>query len=164
MSVTPPVNYIDETAELGELVRVWHFARVLQRVRLGNGVQIGGGAEIGRGSSIGVASRISAGVFLPPNSIIGKHVFIGPNVTFTDDKFPKVPLSPSDPPYDALPPTVEDYASIGAGAVILPGVRIGHHALIGAGAVITKDVEPHTVVHGLPSNTVSTRRTVDVEE
>ena len=156
MTVREPVNYIDETASIGTLVRVWWFARVLQDVVLGNGVQVGSGAEIGRGSTVGVGSRISAGVFLPPHSTIGKYVFIGPNTTFTDDRFPKVPMA-SDPPYQAMPPVIEDYAAIGAGVVILPGVTIGHHALVGAGSIITKDVAPYTIVRGLPSTTVTMR-------
>lgn len=147
-----PTAIVDPTAIFAdELTAVWHHALVLQRVRFGKACKVGSRSEVGRGSIIGDRTVISAGVFLPPNSIIGANVFIGPNATFTDDRYPKV-HTPGQPPYKAEPPIVEDHASIGAGAVILPGVRIGHHALIGAGSIITRNVEPHAIVRGQPSN------------
>lgn len=145
---------VDPTATFGDdLTRIWHFAVVLHHCRIGKSCSIGSRAEIGRGSIIGNRSRISAGVFLPPQSLIGESVFIGPNVTFTDDKRPCVPALDA-PPYHAEPPVVESHANIGAGAVILPGVTIGHHATVGAGAVITRDVAPYAIVRGQPSNIV----------
>lgn len=137
--------YIDPTSTMGEGSMVWHYARILAEVRIGKNVSIGGGAEIGRGTVIGDDSRISAGVFLPPNSVIGANVFIGPNATFTDDKHPRV-LKPGDPPYIAQPPVIHDFAAIGAGAVICPGVIIGEGARVAAGALVTKDVVPHGMV------------------
>jgi acetyltransferase-like isoleucine patch superfamily enzyme len=91
--------------------------------------------------------RIQHGAFLPNRARIGDRVFIGPNATFTDDRYPEV----NNPRYKAEPPIVEDDVAIGAGAVILPGVRIGRGALIGAGAVVTKDVPPSAVVVGNPA-------------
>ncbi len=151
---TPPGHFvtafIDASATLGDDSVVWHFARILADVRIGRGVSIGGGAEIGRGSVIGDDSRISAGVFLPPNSVVGKGVFIGPNATFTDDKHPRV-LKPGDPPYTAEPPIIHDFAAIGAGAVICPGITIGEGARVAAGAIVTKNVVPHGMVRGMPA-------------
>lgn len=145
--------WVDQSAKVGKDVKIWHYAVVLQDVTLGDGVSIGARSEIGRGSTIGARSRIGSGVFLPPNSIVGESVFIGPNVTCTDDKHPKVP-EPGDPPYDAKPPVIGDGAAIGAGAVILPGVRIGKHARIAAGAVVTKDVPAGMAVMGTPARIV----------
>ena len=142
--------FVDPSVRIGLDVRIWHYAVVLQDVTLGDGVSIGARSEIGRGSVIGAKSRIGSGVFLPPNSIVGESVFIGPNVTCTDDKHPKVP-EPGDPPYDAKPPVIGDGAAIGAGAVILPGVRIGKHARIAAGSVVTKDVPAGMAVMGTPA-------------
>lgn len=141
------VNYIDPTAKLGKNVKVWQFATVLQNVTLDDNVQVGACAEIGRGSYIGKNSRISHGVFLPPNSQVGENVFIGPSVTFTDDKNPVC----GNANYHAQPPILEDWAAIGAGAVILPGIRIGRGALVGAGAIVTKDVMSGATVKGNPA-------------
>ena len=145
--VRPYQNFIDPTAKLGKNVKVWQFASVLKDVVLEDNVQIGAGAEIGRGSIIGEGSRVGHGVFLPPNSKIGKNCFIGPSVTFTDDKNPVC----GNASYTAQPPTMEDWSSIGAGAVILPGITIGKGALVGAGAVVTRDVGEGMIVKGNPA-------------
>ncbi len=141
--------FVDPTVNIGRGVSIWHFARVMQDVVLGEGVSIGGGAEIGRGSTIGARSRISANVFLPPNATVGCDVFLGPGVVCTDDRHPRVP-QPGDPPYDAKPPVIEDNASVGAGAILLPGVRIGAGARVAAGAIVTKDVPPGYMIRGEP--------------
>lgn len=140
-------NFISEKAIIGKNTRVWHFSVILDDVVIGDDVNIGSGTEIGRGSVIGDLTRISAHVFLPPMSVIGKNVFIGPGAIFTDDKHPRA----NNISYDARPPVVGDFAAIGAGAVILPGVHIGNGAVVGAGAVVTKDVPEDGVVYGVPA-------------
>lgn len=142
-----PTSYIDGSAHVHYSVKVWHFAVILRGAEIGKNSSIGSHCEIGRGTKIGEATRISKGVFLPSNSVIGNNVFIGPNVTFTDDKYPRA----GNTSYDARPPIVEDGASIGAGAVILPGVRIGANSLVGAGAIVTKDVPRGEHVRGTPA-------------
>lgn len=143
-------RYIDATAIVPSttLAQCWHFCRILADVVMGEHCSVGGGTEIGRGSRIGDHSRIGANAFLPPNSRIGRYVFVGPGVVFTDDKHPRIP-APGDPPYDAQPPVVDDGASIGAGCVILPGVHIGAGARIAAGTVVTKDVPAGKTVRGV---------------
>lgn len=142
--------FVDPTCQLGRGVKVWHFAVVLAGCRLGDGVMIGSRTELGFRCIVGKDSRIGSGVYLPSDTVIGERVFIGPNVTCTDDRTPKVP-GPNDPPYTAQPPIIEHDAAIGAGAVLLPGVRIGHHARIGAGAIVTRDVPPHGHVRSEPA-------------
>lgn len=138
-----PINFIDPTAKIGEGSVVWHFAVVLADVVVGKSCSIGSGSEIGRGSMIGDYSRIGAHVFLPSNTILEERVFIGPGCVCTDDRFPRAGNNQS---YDAKPPYIESGASIGAGSVLLPGVRIGFGAMVGAGAIVTKDVPPHAHV------------------
>lgn len=140
-------NFIDPTARIGKGSKVWHFAVVMGQVCVGDDCSIGARAEIGRGSVIHNRSRISSGVFLPPFSRVGFGVFIGPNTTFTDDRYPKA----GNTGYKAEPPVVEDDASIGAGCVILPGVRIGARSLIGAGSVVTQNVPPDHILKGKPA-------------
>lgn len=142
-----PVNYISETAQIGAGTRVWHFAIILSGVAIGRDCSIGSHVEVGCGSTIGDRTRIGFGSFLPSNSQVGKDVFIGPGVVCCDDKFPRV----NNPGYEALPPVIGDGASIGAGAVLLPGVRIGAGAMVGAGAIVTQDVKPGTLVRCEPA-------------
>ena len=137
-------NFIDPTAVIGFGTKVWHFAVILADVRIGNDCSIGSNTEIGRGSSIGDCTRISSHVFLPAASTIRACVFIGPGTTFTDDRYPIA----GNFSYTAEPPIIDDHASIGAGCVILPGVHIGHHAIIGAGSTVTKDVPAYGKVYG----------------
>lgn len=132
---------------------IWHFATILGWVRIGTNVSIGAMSEIGRSTQIGDGSRISRGVFLPSHSFVGSNVFIGPNVSCSDDRYPRIP-EPGDPPYHAEPPIIEDGASIGIGAILLPGVRIGARSLVGAGAVVTEDVPPDSLYVGLPARNV----------
>jgi UDP-2-acetamido-3-amino-2,3-dideoxy-glucuronate N-acetyltransferase len=141
-------NYIDSTAIIGANVNVWHFAVVQAFARICDGVSIGSGAEIGKHSYIGNGSRIGAHAFLPAHTRIGENVFVGPNVTCTDDKHPVA----NNRNYKAQPPTIEDNAAIGAGAVILPGVHVGKGAMIGAGAIVTKNVAPNAIVRCEPAN------------
>ncbi|MCK4347314.1 MAG: N-acetyltransferase, partial [Thermoplasmatales archaeon] len=93
--------------------------------------------------------KIRPFVFIPSDVKIGNEVFISPGVIFTNDKYPKVKGE-----WKQLNTIVEDEVSIGAGAVVLPGVRIGRGAMVGAGAVVTKDVPSNAVVVGNPARVV----------
>ena len=117
--------------------------------------EIGDGVVIGRYTNIcggdvvvGENSRIQGFCFIPPGIEIGKYVFIGPGVIFTNTKYPRAYNQNRERPLKTI---IEDYASIGAGAIICPGVRIGSRSLVGAGAIVTKDVPPNMVVIGGPA-------------
>ena len=146
-----PTFFVSETAKIGQRVKIWHFAVILDGVVIGDDVSIGSGSEIGRDSLIGSGTRIGAHCFLPSGSIVGKNVFLGPGVICTDDKYPVV----NNPAYNAQPPVIEDWASIGAGAILLPGVRIASRALIGAGSVVCHDVGHHQIVCGEPARLIA---------
>lgn len=152
-------NFVDPSARFGKDTDVWHFAVVLANVLVGKNCSIGSHVEIGRGTTIGDNVRIGKGVFLPSSSIIGDNVFIGPGTIFCDDKYPKV----NNHRYHAQPPIVEHDASIGAGCVILPGIRIGSHSLIGAGSVVVEDVPPHSTVYGDSARLISQAQDLDLE-
>ena len=147
---TDPIVYepstIDPSVLVGENCTIWQYATICAEAVLGEGVVVGSHVWIGRHAQIGSFTRLQHGAFIPNRTIIGKGVFIGPNVTMTDDKYPKAGRL-----YRAEPPILDDDCSIGAGAVLLPGVRIGRGAMVGAGAVVTQDVAPFSIVTGIPA-------------
>ena len=126
---------------------VWAFSTIGDDVQTGAHCIIGSCCYIGKGSILGDHVHLNHGVFLPNGSCLGHRVFIGPNVTCTDDKHPRV----NNHNYHAEPPIIEDDVNIGAGAVILPGVRLGKGCTIGAGAVVTHDVPAGETWTGLPA-------------
>lgn len=141
---------VDPSAELGEGTVVWQWSHIMAGVKTGSHCSIGGHSEIGRDSRLGASVRIGFGVFLPNRTQVGDRVFIGPRVVATDDRYPRV----NHPRYRAEPPILEDDCAIGAGAVLLPGVRIGRGAMVGAGAVVTRSVAPYTTAYGNPARAV----------
>ena len=120
------------------------FNNIYGEPLIGSGTTIGSFCDIGP-CEIGRNCKIQSFVFIPSGVTIGEEVFIGPRVTFTNDKLP-----PSGGKHWGKT-FVGNHVSIGASVTILPGVTIGEHAVIGAGAVVTKDVEPFSVVVGVPA-------------
>jgi acetyltransferase-like isoleucine patch superfamily enzyme len=130
----------------GDNLQTGHGAMIREDNLIGNSVSIGTNATLEAGNRIGDGTRIHSGCFLE-NVTVGKNVFIAPNVVFTDDPHPPCPACTES----VRGAVVEDGAAIGANSTILPGVRIGEGALVGAGSVVTKDVEPGTIVAGNPA-------------
>jgi UDP-2-acetamido-3-amino-2,3-dideoxy-glucuronate N-acetyltransferase len=124
--------------------KIWHEELVnIYDSTIGENTKVASFVEIGD-SVIGRNCKIEAFAFIPPGSVIEDNVFIGPNVTLTNDRYP----SAKPKPWSREPVTVKRGASIGANCVVCPGVVIGENALIGAGSVISKDVLPCQVMHG----------------
>jgi len=136
-----------DTAYIGERTIIWYFSQVGDGAIIGDDCVIGSNCFIGFKSRLGNRVHVNHGSFLPNRSVVGDDVFIGPNVTFCDDKYPRS----GNKGYKAEPPIVENGASVGAGAIILPGVTLGWGCMIGAGAVVTEDVAPGMVVVGMPA-------------
>jgi acetyltransferase-like isoleucine patch superfamily enzyme len=138
---------ICETTKVGRGTRIWAFAHVLPGAVIGTDCNICDHVFIENDVVIGDRVTVKSGVQLWDGMRIGNDVFIGPNATFTNDKYPR-----SRHWLEAFPLTrVGDGASIGANATILPGVSVGRNAMVGAGAVVTKDVPPNAVVYGNPA-------------
>jgi acetyltransferase-like isoleucine patch superfamily enzyme len=132
-----------------DTIIMWPPVDIHPSAKIGSHVMIGRFTNICGDIEIGDYTRIQGFCFIPDSVKIGKYVFIGPNVTFTNVKRPRV-RDYALKERDGVT-IVEDEARIGAGAVILPGIRIGSGALVGAGAVVTKDVKPNTTVVGNPA-------------
>lgn len=138
---------VDSCASVHGTTDVWQFASIGYGTIVGSHGVIGSCAYIGKNCLIGAGVRIQHGVFLPNGSVVEDDAFIGPNVTATDDKYPRS----GNKNYVAQPPVIRRGASIGAGAVLLPGVVVGEYAMVAAGAVVTHDVEPGQMVLGVPA-------------
>jgi acetyltransferase-like isoleucine patch superfamily enzyme len=143
-----------EDVEFGEGVVVHAFSN-LYGCTVGADSRIGTFVEIQRGASIGRRCKIQSHTFVCEGVAIGDAVFVGHGVMFVNDKHPRA-TSPSgslqEPDdWQLLQTVVEDGASIGSGAVVLGGVRIGRGSLIGAGAVVTRDVTAGATVAGVPA-------------
>ena len=129
---------------------------------IGAGSRVGPYVEIQRDASVGERCKIQSHTFVCSGVMIGDEAFVGHGVMFINDKRPRATnengsLQDADD-WECLTTIVEDGASIGSGAVVLGGVRIGAGALIGAGAVVTQDVAPGEVVAGVPARALTQPR------
>lgn len=121
----------------------------LYKCRIGKNSKIDAFVYIEEGVVIGDNCKIRPFVFIPTGVTILDNVFIGPNVSFTNDKYPR-----SRGEWKLLKTIVKKGASIGANSVILPGVTIGKDALVGAGSIVTKSVPDNAIVVGNPSRII----------
>jgi acetyltransferase-like isoleucine patch superfamily enzyme len=139
-----------ETDNIGPRTRIWAFAHVLPGATVGADCNICDNVFIENDVVVGNRVTVKCGVQLWDGVRLQDDVFVGPNATFTNDRFPR-----SRAHLDVYPKTVVGAgASIGANATILPGLTIGRNAMIGAGSVITKDVPPNAIVLGNPGRIV----------
>lgn len=139
-----------ESRSIGEATRIWAFAHVLPGAAIGRDCNICDHVFIENDVVIGDRVTVKSGVQLWDGLRVADDVFIGPNATFSNDKFPRSKHHQKTP----LQTHIEPGASIGAGATVLPGIRIGAAAMVGAGAVVTHDVPARTIVSGNPARIV----------
>ncbi|MEM8732600.1 MAG: acyltransferase [Planctomycetota bacterium] len=150
-----------ETDSIGEGSRVFAYAHVMKGATLGSNVKVGDHAFIESGAHVGNNVTIKNGVYLWEGIRVEDDVFLGPRVTFTNDRFPRSPRMPAAAErYAAKENWLESTnvrrgASIGAASVICPGVEIGEFATVAAGSVVTKDVRPFSLVVGNPARKVA---------
>ena len=141
---------ICESEKVGEGTRVWAFAHVLPGARIGADCNICDHVFVENDVVIGDRVTIKCGVQVWDGVSLADDVFVGPNVTFTNDPMPRSKIYPEK----FATTVVAQGASLGGGSVILPGVRIGRSAMVGAGAVVTKDVPANAIVVGNPARIV----------
>lgn len=138
-----------QSTNIGINTNIWQFVVVLPNARIGSNCNICSQCFIENDVTIGNNVTIKCGVYVWDGITIEDNVQLGPNVTFTNDKYPR-----AKQPFELKRTTIRKNSSIGAGAVLLCGLEIGANSMIGAGAVITKDVPPFTLWVGNPAKHV----------
>lgn len=142
-----PSAEVEDGASLGEGVVVWHLCHVREGAVIGAGTSLGRGVFVDAGVNIGAGCKVQNSVSIYRGVELGDAVFVGPCVVFTNDLRPRADSAD----WTITPTWVESHASIGAGAVIVCGIRVGHHAMVAAGAVVTRDVLAYQLVGGNPA-------------
>ncbi|SOY82781.1 dTDP-3-amino-3, 6-dideoxy-alpha-D-galactopyranose 3-N-acetyltransferase (fragment) [Cupriavidus taiwanensis] len=138
------------TSDIGDGTRVWQYVVILAGARIGRDANICSHCLIENDVVVGDRVTVKSGVQLWDGIRLEDDVFVGPNVTFTNDPFPRSKIYPDS--FGIT--TVRAKASIGGGAVILPGLTIGAGAMVGAGAVVTRSVPDGAIVVGNPARVV----------
>ena len=143
-----PSAIVEEGAQLGPGVKVWHFSHVCAGAVIGAGASLGQGAYVAPTARVGAGCRVQNHVSLYDGVSLAEDVFVGPSVVFTNVRTPRAHVSRRHE-YDAT--VVERGASIGANATLVCGVRLGAYCMIGAGAVVTRDALPFSLWAGNPA-------------
>jgi acetyltransferase-like isoleucine patch superfamily enzyme len=143
-----------KNVKVGRDVRIFNFVNAYG-CSIDDGTKVGAFVEIQKGATIGKNCKISSHTFVCEGVHIEDGVFIGHNVTFINDKYPRA-INPdgslqNDTDWAVVETTVRKGASIGSSTTILCGITIGENAIVGAGSVVTKDVLPNTIVAGNPA-------------
>lgn len=167
-------EYVNPVTRIGRGSLIRSHSIIYSDVSVGAGFSCGHRVTIREGSRFGVHCRLGtngdvqanievgdhcwfhSGVFLAAGTVVGDFVLVYPHVIMLDDKMP--------PSSDLHPVTISDYAQIGAGSRITPGVKVKSHALVGSGAVVTKDVAEYSCVVGNPAKHVKDVRDMKLED
>lgn len=145
-----------ESSSFGPGLTTGHHVTVRENTKAGTSFQIGTLSEIQGDCLIGDYVRFQSNVFVGKKTTIGNFVWVLPYVVLTND--------PTPPSNVLIGCTIEDYASIAAASVVLPGVTIGHHALIAAKACVTKNVPPHKVAAGVPARIICDTKAIKLRD
>lgn len=150
---------IAPNVKLGKNVKIFAFTN-LYGCELGDDVKVGTFVEIQKGAKVGNRCKVSSHSFICEGVTLEDDVFIGHNVVFTNDRFPRATANgqlQTEADWVCVPTLVKRGASIGSGAVLLCGITIGENAMIGAGSVVTKDVPAGATVAGNPARIMKPR-------
>ena len=146
-----PTAIVENNVQIGENVSVWHHCHVRESAILGNNVSLGKDVFIDKNVEVAEGSRIQNGVSVYNGVKISPWVFVGPNVTFTNDRNPRAGSKEWNISKTRLMPG----CSIGAGSTIVSDVTVGAFSIIGAGSVLTESIPPFHLGYGLPARIVS---------
>lgn len=155
-----PQALVDDLNAIGCETNVWAFAHIMSGARVGRRCNIGDHAFVESGAVVGNNVTVKNHVLIWEGITIEDDVFVGPQVTFTNDRYPRSPRMANvrqryaDKTDWLLPTVVRQGASLGAAATICPGLELGAFCMVAAGAVVTKDVESYSLVMGSPARRV----------
>jgi len=145
---------IASDVKLGKNVKIYDFVN-LYGCEIGENTKIGTFVEIQKGATVGKNCKISSHTFICEGVHIQDGVFVGHNVVFINDLYPRATTEDGEPQTDedwtCVSTHVKRNASIGSSATVLCGVTIGENSVVGAGSVVTRDVSPDTIVAGNPA-------------
>ncbi|MCH5227059.1 MAG: N-acetyltransferase [Muribaculaceae bacterium] len=139
-----------KASKIGAGTNIWQFCVVFENAQIGDNCNICAFVLIENDVVIGNNVTIKSGVQIWDGITIKDNVCIGPNVTFTNDKFPRS----KNPDWELKKTVVEEGASIGANSTILPGVSIGKNSMVGAGSVVTRNIPANQLWLGNPARFV----------
>lgn len=148
-------SYIDDDVEIGEGTKIWHFCHIQKGARIGKNCSLGQNVNVSNHVIIGNNVKIQNNVSVYEGVELEDGVFCGPSCVFTNDLTPRAEFPKGSTGYKKT--LVKHGASIGANATIVCGNTIGEYAMVAAGAVVTKNIEPYTLVAGVPAKAVPSR-------
>lgn len=142
-----PTAEVSPEADIGEGTRVWNQAQVRENAKVGARCIISKNVYIDAGVTVGSGVKIQNNVNVYHGVTVEDDVFLGPSMTFTNDRFPRAFSSD----FEVSETVVKRGASVGANATIRCGITIGEYAMVGSGSVVTKDVPAYALVVGNPA-------------
>ena len=142
---------IDDGAQIGLDVRIWHFCHIMSGARIGNRCNIGQNVMIASGVVLGENVKVQNNVSIYEGVTCEDDVFLGPSMVFTNVINPRSAINRKS---EFQPTLVKKGASIGANATLICGITIGEYAFVGAGAVVTKSIPAYGLVIGNPARQV----------
>jgi UDP-2-acetamido-3-amino-2,3-dideoxy-glucuronate N-acetyltransferase len=153
-----PLARVEEDVEIGAGTAVWANAHLRRGARVGARCVIGSDVTVDLGVVVGDRCKVQNAALLYSGLTLGDGVFVGPAAVFTNDRAPRAVTPAGEPRTETQwqhgTIVVGDGASIGAGAIVITGIRIGAWAMIGAGAVVARDVDAHALALGVPARAV----------
>ena len=142
--------HIAENAKIGENTKIWINVQIREDVEIGADCIISKDAYIDHAVKIGNKVKIQNSVSVYNGVTIEDEVFVGPNVVFTNDYYPRA----QNPDWEVTPTLIRRGASLGANCTVVCGHTVGEYAMVGAGSVVIKDVPPYTLVVGNPARPI----------
>ena len=146
-----PTANVSPEAKIGAGSKIWINVQVREKAEIGDDRIISKDVYIDHAVRIGARCKIQNSVSVYNGVTLGDDVFVGPNVSFTNDRVPRA----FNTEWKITVTDVGNGASLGANSTIVCGVSIGEYAMVAAGSVVTRDVPPYTLVAGNPARLVA---------